>query len=119
MSSATNATRCGHVDGSSPASGTLRERPAFRAMATLIRELGGTTCHGALADPDLPGGARALRFTREGREIVVAWSTAGAVDWVPPSAPGRVVGRDGGEEPLASAAYRLLASPRYFIRVLR
>ena len=38
--------------------GSLRERPSFRAMATLIRELAGTTCHGALRrGPCRPAGA--------------------------------------------------------------
>jgi hypothetical protein len=100
------------------ASGSLRERPAFRAMATLVRELAGTTCHGALPAADLPGAARALRFTRDDREIVVAWSTAGALDWNPAAAPSRVVGRDGGELPLSSGSVRLLPSPCYLVRAL-
>lgn len=99
--------------------GTLRERPAFRAMATLIRELGGTLCHGALPEADLPHPARALRFTRDGCEIIVAWSTAGAVDWTPAPAPVRVVDRDGAELPLGRGPIRLLPSPRYLVRKLR
>lgn len=96
--------------------GSLRERPAFRAMATLIRELAGTTCHGALSAAELPPGARAVRFTRRAEEIVIAWATGGALDWTPAGAPDRVVERDGGELPLAAGPYRLLPSPRYFIR---
>ena len=100
--------------------GTLRERPAFRAMSTLIRELAGTTCHGALAAAALPSGARALRFTRgENEEIVVGWSTAGASDWTPPRAPRRVVDRDGRELPATAGPHRLLSAPRYFHNDLR
>jgi hypothetical protein len=105
------------------ASGTLRERPSFRAMATLIRELAGTTCHGALPAAGLPPGARAMRFTRgsgSAGEILVAWSTGGALDWTPASSAGaagalqRIVDRDGGELPLAPDSSRLLPAPRYF-----
>ena len=42
------------------ADGSLRERPAFRAFATLIRELAGTTCHGALPG-ERPAGRSARR----------------------------------------------------------
>ncbi len=100
--------------------GTLRERPAFRALATLIRELAGATCHGALAASALPSGARALRFTRgagdsrDAEEIVVAWSTAGALDWMPPFVPQRIVDRDGHELPSAPGTHRLLPAARYF-----
>ena len=101
--------------------GSLRERPAFRAMATLIRELAGTTCHGTLPAGALPAGGRGFRFTRRGsgsrgsEEVVVAWSTAGALDWTPPRGPQRLVDRDGGELPLTAGSQRLLPAPRYFI----
>lgn len=96
--------------------GSLRERPSFRALATLIRELAGTTCHGELPGGSLPPGARGMRFSRgaDGEEIVVAWSTGGALDWTPPRVPWRVVDRDGREEPLALAASRLHSAPHYF-----
>jgi len=91
-------------------------------MATLIRELAGTTCHGALPAAGLPPGARAMRFTRGSgaEEILVAWSTGGALDWTPASSAGaagalqRIVDRDGGELPLAADSSRLLPAPRYF-----
>ena len=67
--------------------GTLRERPSFRALATLIRELAGTTCHGPLPASALPAAGRAYRFTRGAEEIVVAWSTAEAIDGPRVSAP--------------------------------
>lgn len=93
------------------ADGSLRERPAFAALATLIRELGGTTCHGPQAAPE---GARALRFTRGMEEIVVGWSTAGPIDWAPQRTPRRILDRDGRELPLAAESHRMLSSPRYF-----
>ena len=89
-------------------------------MATLIRELAATTCHGPLPPQSLPGGARGYRFTRAAagahpeQEIVVAWSTAGALDWTPLVAPLRIIDRDGKELPLAAASCRLLPAPRYF-----
>ena len=102
--------------------GTLRERPSFAAFATLVRELAGASCHGALPASALPGGARAFRFTRGDRdteEIVVAWSTGGALDWAPPGEARRIVDRDGRELPLAAESLRLLPSPRYFFSVGR
>jgi len=100
--------------------GTLRERPSFAALATLIRELAGTTCHGPLPAAALPPGGRTCRFSRAAagsrpaEEIVVAWSTAGALDWTPQAAPQRIVDRDGRELPLAASSCRLLPAPRYF-----
>jgi hypothetical protein len=100
---------------------TLRERPSFRAFATLVRELAGATCHGALPAAALPVGGRALRFTSEKdgtlTETVVAWSTVGALDWTPPDEVRRIVDRDG-RELASSGATRLLASPRYLSRPL-
>lgn len=93
------------------ADGTLRERPAFAAMATLIGVLSGAICHGPHV---APAGARALRFTREAQEIIVAWSTAGALGWAPVDAPQRIVGRDGEELSVATEAGRVLSGPRYF-----
>ncbi len=93
------------------ADGALRERPAFAALATLARELRGTTCHGP---QPAPAGARAVRFTRGREEIVVAWSTAGETDWAPQRESRRILSRDGGLLPVASEACRLLPAPRYF-----
>ncbi|MEO7974709.1 MAG: lipopolysaccharide kinase InaA family protein, partial [Thermoanaerobaculia bacterium] len=114
--------------------GTLRERPSFRALATLIRELAGTICHGALPAGELPSGGRAMRFTRSargagatgairagtaegsaGEEIIVAWSTVGGLDWTPAAPPRRIVDRDGKDVAPGGGAERLVSSPRYFI----
>ena len=120
--------------------GKLRERPSFRALATLIRELAGTTCHGPLPASALPAAGRAYRFTRGAEEIVVAWSTAEAIDWplvaerverVEPaerserseqsarSEPYRIVDRDGDELPLTAESRRWCPSPRYFFSAVR
>ena len=93
--------------------GGLRERPSFRAMATLIRELAGASCRGALPAGVLPAGARGVRFTRSAEEIVVAWSPAGAVDWDPAKSPRRIVHRDGGSSAVAAGPHRLSSSPTY------
>ena len=97
--------------------GSLRERPSFTALATLIRELAGTICHGALPASILPPGARALRFTRgaggTGEEIVVAWSTADPIAWAPGTAPHRIVHRDGGERAVEAGVVRLSSSASY------
>jgi hypothetical protein len=100
--------------------GSLRERPSFAAMATLIRELAGATCHGPVEAAMLPAGGRAYRFSRAAvgsrpaQEVVVAWSTSGALDWTPRTAPQRIVDRDGRELALAAEPCRLLPAPRYF-----
>ncbi len=108
--------------------GKLRERPSFRALATLIRELAGTTCHGPLPASALPTGGRAYRFTRGGEEIVVAWSTAEAIDGplvsqpaerAAVSEPYRIVDRDGDELPLTAESRRWCPSPRYFFSAAR
>ena len=55
--------------------GSLRRRPAWYALRTLIAELDGAVSHGPLATPD---GAYLYLFRRDHREIVVGWSlTAG------------------------------------------
>ncbi|MDQ1347464.1 MAG: hypothetical protein QG573_835 [Acidobacteriota bacterium] len=114
--------------------GTLRERPSFRALATLIRELAGTTCHGPLPASALPAAGRAYRFTRGAEEIVVAWSTAEAIDGprvsapagraaaaerAEPAEPYRIVDRDGDELPLTAESRRWCPSPRYFFSAVR
>ena len=92
------------------ADGTLRRRPAFHAFATLRRELAGATCLGPAA---LAGGARAVRFEREGRELLVAWSPGPAVDWAPDRAAERVVERDGTRRDGAAGPLRLTGSVGY------
>jgi hypothetical protein len=92
------------------ADGTLRRRPAFRAFATLRRELAGAVCHGSATMPD---GARGIRFERDGRTIVAAWAPAGRVDWRPEAAVSRVVARDGEDEAVTGASVGLSGGVRY------
>ena len=94
--------------------GTLRRRPAFRALATLERELAGATCHG----PQPAGeGVRLYRFTggHAGTgETWVGWSLAGAARARLPRSPASAVDRDGGALAAPDAEVELTASPRYF-----
>lgn len=94
--------------------GTLRRRPAFRALATLARQLAGATSHGPLPAPP---GARLFRFERgAGEELLVGWSAGeGPVEARLPRPAATVVGRDGEELPApASERVELLPAPRYF-----
>ena len=90
--------------------GTLRRRPAFRAFATLRRELAGATCLGpGIAE----GGVRSVRFEREGRELLAVWSPEAASDWRAPRALARLTGRDGATEQVQGTSLRVGGSVRY------
>jgi len=93
--------------------GSLRRRPSWRALATLLRQLGGTRCEGPL--PGVPEEARALRFRHEDGSLTVAAWTVGTAP-VRIALPGAVVeahDRDG--SPLtADAQPHLSPSPAYF-----
>ncbi|HEX2253643.1 MAG TPA: lipopolysaccharide kinase InaA family protein [Thermoanaerobaculia bacterium] len=91
--------------------GTLRRRPAFRALATLARLLTGATAEGRLpaAEP-----ARLHPFlTAGGERLVVAWSTADDVEIAPPAGTTAITDRDGRTRPLVATRLRLTASPLY------
>jgi hypothetical protein len=99
----------------SPEGRVLRRRPAFRALATLGRELAGARFEGPLAAPEP---ARLYRFRRpDGGTLSVGWAAGGAAEVPAPALPGRparVVGRDGGALPVpAGPAIRLGGSPVY------
>jgi len=73
--------------------GALRRRPAFEALATLQRELAGSTCLGPAPEPPP---LRRYRFRRpDGGETWVVWSTAERATWKPPRTPESVSGRSG------------------------
>jgi len=94
------------------ADGGLRRRPAFRALASLLRELAGATSLGPLAG--LPPEARAFRFRRpSGGETVVAWSLAGAVGTAAFGEASGARGRDGDLLPAPGGRWRLTPSPVY------
>ena len=90
--------------------GTLRRRPAFRAFATLRRELAGATC---LGPGTVVGGVRSVRFEREGRELLAVWTPEAASDWRAPRALARLTGRDGATEQVHGTSLRVGGSVRY------
>ncbi len=92
-----------------------RRRPAFRALATLIRELEGATFLGPLptAAP-----ARLHRFRRaDGEELVVGWSAAARPAPAHlPSPATAVLTRDGAPEPPPGGTrIEVTPSPRYYL----
>ncbi len=94
-----------------PSAERLRERPSFKALATLEARLAGTTCVEA-ASPSAT--TRTLLFEVEGRRLLVAWSLAGP-ETVTLDAPfERAASRDGmllSLEPGVSV--ELVSSPVY------
>jgi hypothetical protein len=90
--------------------GSLRRRPAFHAFATLRRELEGATCLGPFAPVE---GGRAVRFERDGEEIVVAWAPGGPLDWRPPRPIVAATGRDGQGLPTTTGGSKLTGSVAY------
>jgi hypothetical protein len=114
--------------GRSGGPGALVRRPAFAAMATLIRQLEGTTFLGPVA-PLRAGpphdrrtaGAHLYRFRRHssgqpGTELVVGWSAGDAPCQAELPAPARaVVTRDGCQAPVPDGTRVILTgSPVYF-----
>jgi hypothetical protein len=72
--------------------GSFRRRPAFRAFATLRRELAGASC---LGRAQLPAGARGLRFRKGSGELAVVWAPGEPVRWTPGRNVAAVRNRDG------------------------
>jgi tRNA A-37 threonylcarbamoyl transferase component Bud32 len=95
--------------------GALRRRPAFHALATLQRLLGGATCTGVLP---APSGAHLYRFvTSAGNELVAGWSSAGAVDVELPWRPDARIEQSGTEGAApGSSRVRLGGGVAYFAR---
>lgn len=101
-----------------PENGDLRRRPAYRALATMLRELQGATFLGPVpAEANSP--ARLYRFSRpDGTETIVAWSADNTETTATLPRPARrVVTRDGVEEeaPGEGLAAPISSSPRYFV----
>lgn len=87
-------------EGVGPAGEAIgRRRPSYRALATLVRELGGARriadLSAASSAPPAGMPARTMVFERDGRSIVVAWSSEGRTSLDLPAVPRRVVDRDG------------------------
>jgi hypothetical protein len=77
--------------------GSLRRRPGWFAMKTLVAELGGAVFTGVLPSPD---GVWLYRFKRGNSTVVVAWSLAEGGRAELPATATNATGRDGGELPL-------------------
>jgi len=97
------------------ADGRPVRRPAFAALATLVRELEGSTFVGPLpAEPP----ARLYHFRRaDGSELAVGWSAAPQAAHAALPRPAReIITRDGTPAPPPTGtAVTLVPSPRYFL----
>jgi len=71
---------------------SLRRRPSWYAMRTMIERLDGAAFHGPLPTPT---GAYLYRFTRDGDETIVGWSLSPGVRAVLPKHAVEAVSRDG------------------------
>jgi tRNA A-37 threonylcarbamoyl transferase component Bud32 len=92
--------------------GSLRRRPSWYAMQTMIRQLEGATFIGPLPTPD---GAYLYRFTRDSDETIVGWSVSPAVRATLPQPPVAAISRDGEALPASDRAeIELGPSPVYF-----
>ncbi|MFV2074019.1 MAG: lipopolysaccharide kinase InaA family protein [Thermoanaerobaculales bacterium] len=92
--------------------GSLRRRPAWSALKTLISQVEGATFQGPLPAPD---GAFLYHFTRESGELVVGWSVTPNVRATLPRPAEGAVSRDGQTLPAPDGVDVLLGpSPVYF-----
>ncbi len=92
--------------------GSLRRRPAWQALRTLISQLDGADFHGPIAAPD---GAYLYLFNRDGREIVVGWSLSPGNRATLPRPCAEVVSRHGGVAPTPPRCdVTLSPSPTYY-----
>jgi tRNA A-37 threonylcarbamoyl transferase component Bud32 len=92
--------------------GSLRRRPSWHALRTLIEQVEGAAFMGPLPAPD---GAFLYHFTRGGDEVVVGWSVSKGVRATLPRPVAEVVSRDG--RPLTApdgTEVGLGPSPTYF-----
>lgn len=94
-----------------PSGTALRERPSYRALATLEQRLAGAIYVGCRRPTAT---ARALEFEIDGRAELVAWSLAGRETVTLEFPFDRAVSRDGAELPFeAGTAVELDSSPVY------
>jgi tRNA A-37 threonylcarbamoyl transferase component Bud32 len=96
-----------------PASdGSLRLRPAWHALQTLIGQLDGALFMGPLKAPE---GAYLYLFENDGLEIVVGWGLAAGTRATLPRPPQETVSRDGQTAPASPGRDVLLgSSPTYY-----
>lgn len=89
----------------------LRRRPSFHALATLHRELEGTTAHGPV---DVGASVRCYRFLHPERgEVRVAWSLGERRVIELPCRPSRLIRRDGAQERVESERVEVTGAPLY------
>jgi tRNA A-37 threonylcarbamoyl transferase component Bud32 len=98
----------------SPSSdGSLRRRPSWHALRTLIDQVEGATFEGPLPAPE---GAFLYRFTRNGDEVVVGWSVSRGARGVLPRTVVAAVSRGGESLKVPdSTSVELGPSPVYFL----
>jgi len=91
----------------------MRRRPAFAAMAQMLRALAGSTFEGPLENGP---GAWLYRYTDpEGRELVVGWTNGEPAERALPRPTEQACERDGSPRVLRDPQrVELASSPRYF-----
>jgi hypothetical protein len=93
--------------------GSLRRRPSWHALRTLIDQVEGANFEGPLPVRD---GAFLYRFTRNGDEVVVGWSVSRGARAVLPRTVVAAVSRDGESLKVPdSTSVELGPSPVYFL----
>jgi len=92
--------------------GSLRRRPSWHALETLVNQVEGATFRGPLPAPE---GAFMYRFDRGGDELVVGWSVATNVRATLPRPASEAISRDGEPLPVPDRTeVQLGPSPVYF-----
>lgn len=95
--------------------GSLRRRPAWYALRTLIAQLDGAVFQRPLAAPD---GVYLYHFNRGDREIVVGWSVEAGIRATLPRPCDEIFLRDGERGPVPSGCEVVLGpSPAYYYLV--
>ena len=92
--------------------GSLRRRPAWHALRTLIDQIGGATFNGPLPAAE---GAYVYHFTKDGSDIIVGWSLTPGIEASLAQPAVRTVSRDGSDLPVPDGTEITLGpSPVYF-----
>jgi hypothetical protein len=92
--------------------GSLRRRPAWQALRTLIERIEGANFQGPLPAPD---GSYLYHFKHDEHELVVGWSVSGNVRTTLPEPAFEAISRDGEPLPVERGHEVVLGqSPTYF-----
>jgi hypothetical protein len=86
-----------------------RKRPAYFALATMIKRLEGSRFVARVRDRD----CEIFLFRRAGEEFAVCWTNKGAVDYRFSRRPRYVIGRDGRENRVPADKIRIEERPQY------